>query len=189
MRGLLALRATARPLVCAGVLVASFASLSAACSAKHDASSSSLAGNSNGGDAGHAAFDAGMGGGNASFPPTGNAYVDARRCPACHESPNPATDGVMAGAPAPLPGFASNIKLYGPNLTPDNDTGIGAWTDDQLANAIRNGIDDQGERLCPQMQHFADMPDAEMQSIISFLRALPAVHNVVTRSTCPPLKP
>jgi hypothetical protein len=45
------------------------------------------------GDAG--AGDA-MVGGLQSFPSTGNMYVDARRCPACHQTANPDQDGYMA---------------------------------------------------------------------------------------------
>jgi hypothetical protein len=139
-----------------------------------------------GGDGGADAMAAGF----ASFPPTGNAYVDARRCPACHQSQNPQHDGFMAGTDQPLPGdFGAGVTLYGPNLTPDPTTGIGNWDDAQIANAILNGIDATGERLCPQMQHFAGMPQDELSSITAWLHTLqPVVHQVKT-SSCPPLKP
>ncbi|MGD0524626.1 MAG: hypothetical protein ABSE49_05765 [Polyangiaceae bacterium] len=127
--------------------------------------------------------------GGIAFPPTSNQYVNARRCPACHEGPDPQTTGTMSGATAPIPGnFGTGVTLYGPNLTPDPTTGIGSWTDDQLTNAILNGIDNQGERLCPQMSHFPSMGTTELQSIIAFLRALPAVSNQTPSSVCPPLK-
>jgi hypothetical protein len=131
-----------------------------------------------------------MKGGYASFPPTGNQYVDQLRCPACHQSQNPQVDGYMAGTDEPLPGdFGPGVVLYGPNLTPDMTTGIGSWDDTQIANAILNGIDANGERLCPQMQHFAGLPQDELSSIISWLHMLkPVVHQVKT-SSCPPLKP
>jgi hypothetical protein len=127
--------------------------------------------------------------GGISFPPTGNQYVDARRCPACHQGPDPQSTGVMSGALSPIPGdFGPGVTLYGPNLTPDTTTGIGSWTDDQISTAILSGIDNQGERLCPQMSHFPDMQPTELQSIIAFLRALPAVSHQTTPSVCPPLK-
>jgi hypothetical protein len=68
-------------------------------------------------------------------------------------------------------------------------TGIGAWADDQIANAIMNGIDNQGERLCPQMQHFPDMQMDELNSILGYLHSLKPVSHMVTPSKCPPLKP
>jgi hypothetical protein len=126
----------------------------------------------------------------ASFPPTGNAYVDARRCPACHQTQDPQTTGFMSGTTAAIPGdFGPGVELYGPNLTPDPTTGIGGWNDDQITNAILNGIDNQGERLCPQMGHFPDMQTAELTSILGYLHSLaPVVHQSVP-SHCPPLKP
>jgi hypothetical protein len=126
----------------------------------------------------------------ASFPPTGNSYVDARRCPACHQTQDPATTGFMSGATSPVPGdFGPGVELYGPNLTPDPTTGVGTWTDDQLSTAILSGIDNQGERLCPQMGHFPSMGPTELTSIIGYLRGLaPVVHQSVP-SHCPPLKP
>jgi hypothetical protein len=141
---------------------------------------------------GEGAGDAGttMTGGLHSFPPTGNSYVDARRCPACHQGSDPQQTGYMAGTDTPIPGdFGSDVELYGPNLTPDPTTGIGSWNDDQITNAIMNGIDDQGERLCPQMSHFPDMQQDELQSILGYLHSLAAVSHQPPASHCPPLKP
>jgi len=141
-------------------------------------------GNGGGDDAGVVMEDGGI-----AFPPTGNQYVDARRCPACHQGPNPQSTGVMSGALTPIPGdFGTGVTLYGPNLTPDMTTGIGSWTDGQLTTAILDGIDNQGERLCPEMSHFPGMDTTELTSIIAFLRALPPVVHPSTPSVCPPLK-
>ena len=85
----------------------------------------------------------------------GELAVQRRRCVTCHNSDK----GTMAGASTPLGQQDPGIELYPPNLTPDDDTGIGTWTDDNLANAIRTGLDKEGLELCPQMKHFADMSD------------------------------
>jgi hypothetical protein len=114
----------------------------------------------------------------------GALAVERRRCVTCHNSDK----GTMAGASTPLGQQDPGIELYPPNLTPDDDTGIGSWTDDNLANAIRTGLDKEGLELCPQMKHFADMSDYEAYSIVKYLRSLPAVKNKVPRSVCPPLK-
>lgn len=126
--------------------------------------------------------------GGVSFPSTGNQYVDARRCPACHQGPNPQQTGFMSGALAPVSGQPAGVSLYGPNLTPDMTTGIGAWTDSQITNAILNGIDNQGERLCPEMGHFPDMQPDEVTSILGYLHSLKPVSHQATPSICPPLK-
>ena len=114
----------------------------------------------------------------------GEKAVTRRRCVNCHNSEK----GTMAGATAPLPQDDPNVELYPPNLTNDKETGIGTWTDDQLATAIRTGLDKEGLNLCPQMKHFADMSDFEAYSIVKYLRALPPVVNEIPRSICPPLK-
>jgi hypothetical protein len=115
---------------------------------------------------------------------SGELAVQRRNCVTCHTTDK----GTMAGSLTPLGKQAAGIELYPPNLTPDPDTGIGKWTDDNLANAIRTGVDDQGLELCPQMKHFAQMSDFEAYSIVKYLRSLPPVKNVVPRSICPPLK-
>src|SRR5262249_29473666 len=48
-----------------------------------------------------------------------------------------------------------------PNITPDKETGIGNWTDDALARAIREGIGNDGSVLFPVMpyQNFRQMSD------------------------------
>jgi mono/diheme cytochrome c family protein len=112
--------------------------------------------------------------------------MDKRKCVSCHGQN-------MAGASAPLPGYGNTllgepVELLPPNLTPDKETGIGNWRDEQLALAIRTGVDNESQTLCPQMNHFSNMSDFEVYSIIKYLRSLPPVNNKVLRSVCPPLK-
>lgn len=83
---------------------------------------------------------------------------------------------------------AGRATLYAPNLTPDNDTGIGAWTDDELKFAIRDGVGKGGVTLCPPMQHYTGLSDEKLKEIITAMRRLPAVKNDVQRSKCPPIK-
>lgn len=114
----------------------------------------------------------------------GETAVTRRRCVNCHDS----EAGKMAGRTTSLTLPDSGVELYPPNLTNDEATGIGAWSDDQLATAMRAGLDEDGLNLCPQMKHLADMSDFEAYSIVKYLRSLPAVVNKVPRSVCPPLK-
>jgi hypothetical protein len=117
---------------------------------------------------------------------TGNEPAPVKKygCQNCH-----GTD--MAGVTNPLPGYDPN-KLYPPNLTPDA-TGIGTpsnggWTDGQLEYAIRNGVDNNGEVLCPQMKHFSDITEPDMMATIAWLRQLKPVKKTIPGSICPPLK-
>lgn len=116
----------------------------------------------------------------------GSQAVERRKCVGCHTKE-------MSGSTSPLPTATKTplgeaIELYPPNLTNDKDTGIGSWTDDALALAIRSGIDEESQTLCPQMTHFAEMSDFEAYSIVLYLRSIPAVKKQIPRSVCPPLK-
>lgn len=65
------------------------------------------------------------------------------------------------------------------NITPDPATGIGNWTDDELARAIREGIGRDGRTLFPMMpyENFRHMSDEDLASVIVYLRSQPPAHN------------
>jgi mono/diheme cytochrome c family protein len=66
-----------------------------------------------------------------------------------------------------------------PNLTPDQETGIGKWSDDELRRAIRDGVRPDGTKLAEQgpAAIFHDLRDEDVDAIIAYLRSVPAVHN------------
>lgn len=70
-----------------------------------------------------------------------------------------------------------NFKLYVPNLTGDAKTGLGEWSDDQIARAVRDGVDDDGNLLFPVMPYpaYQHMSDADIQAIVAYLRTVPKV--------------
>lgn len=76
---------------------------------------------------------------------------------------------------------------YGANLTPDNATGLGSWTYEQFNNAVRNGMDEGGRRLCPTMPRYSTMQvsDEQMRSLYAFFRSLAPVNRMIPASTCP----
>ena len=123
---------------------------------------------------------ASSGGGSA-----GENAVQSRNCGSCH---TPAGQPALSGGTTKLGGYPDGVELWAPNLTPDKETGIGAWTDGQLRLAIRDGVDREGLVLCPQMQHYKTMPDVEVDAIIKYLRSLPPSKHAVRESICPPLK-
>src|SRR6266478_1477742 len=77
--------------------------------------------------------------------------------------------------------------LVAPNITPDEKTGAGAWTDDMFARAIREGIGHDGRILHPQMWYgsFRSLSDEDLASIIVYLRALPPVYNPLPQTNIP----
>ena len=86
------------------------------------------------------------------------------------------------GSGAPFPDGPGEI--YAPNITPDNETGIGAWSDDAIARAIREGISKDGTALFPIMPYgnYRGLSDEDLASLIVYLRSIPAVRHEVPRS-------
>jgi hypothetical protein len=111
--------------------------------------------------------------------PTGAQLVQARGCAKCHQASD-STYGVLSGQTVPRPGTSA----YGRNLTPDEQTGIGAWTDEAILRAIRFGLDEQGSPLCATMPDFSDMGEAEGAAIVAYLRSLRPVKREIPESRC-----
>ena len=76
------------------------------------------------------------------------------------------------------------FKAYAPNITPDAETGIGRWTDAQLAKAIREGIRPDGSVIGPPMpiMFYRGLADGDLKAIVAYLRAQPAMKNKVPKS-------
>ena len=73
------------------------------------------------------------------------------------------------------------------NITPDRETGIGAWTDEQIIEAIRNGKRPDGSRVRPSMGVFwyNDLSDTDVRAIVAYLRSVPPVRLKHERSAQP----
>ncbi len=71
------------------------------------------------------------------------------------------------------------------NLTPDRETGLGNWSDDEIARAIREGVSRDGRALFPMMpyENFRHMSDEDVASVVVFMRSLPSVRHVLPRTT------
>ena len=67
--------------------------------------------------------------------------------------------------------------VYSSNITPDRQTGIGSWTDDQIITAIRLGRRPNGERLIPVHPYpvFNGMAEEDLRALVAFLRSVPPV--------------
>lgn len=134
----------------------------------------------------------------AALVEQGRHLVDVTGCAACH------TDGALVGEPDPARALAgSDIGIaftnpatndlpgvvYPPNLTPDPATGLGKWTDAQIARAIRTGSPRAGLEsghlhvmAWPQFRHLSD---DEMKAIVAYLRSIPAVEHRVPQRVAP----
>jgi len=68
--------------------------------------------------------------------------------------------------------------VYSSNITPERETGIGSWTDEQVITAIRLGRRPNGERLIPVHPYtvFNGMAEEDLQALVAYLRTVPAVN-------------
>lgn len=76
-------------------------------------------------------------------------------------------------------------KVFSANLTPDVETGIGGWTDEQIKVAIRTGQRPSGRILVPVMPYHSlnSIADADLDAVVAYLRSIPAVKNAVPEPT------
>lgn len=110
---------------------------------------------------------------------------DVIGCQGCHAAS--AGEGQTPPRDAPLSGESEEVA-FGPiqltfapsNLTPDVETGLGAWSDTEIARAIREGIGQDGEALAimPSVL-FRSLSDADVAAIVGYLRSLEPVRNPV----------
>jgi mono/diheme cytochrome c family protein len=100
-------------------------------------------------------------------------------CVNCH-TPKSEDEAIKAGATPALIGGRVFSGPFGsvttPNLTPDPETGIGRYTDDELARVLRHGVLPDGRALLPFMQT-QNLSDEDLVAILSFLRSQKPVRN------------
>ena len=126
----------------------------------------------------------------------GEYLVELLGCGGCH------TDGALEGAPQmgkALAGSGIGVAymnpfnndrpgvLYPPNITPDRETGIGEWSDNQIAAAIRSGLGRHVSRRIAVMPWpaYAKMSDEDANAIVAYLRSIKPVRNQVPREVKP----
>jgi mono/diheme cytochrome c family protein len=102
-------------------------------------------------------------------------------CAACHTAPGgqPYAGGLALETP-----FG---KLVAPNITPDRDTGIGAWTDDEFVAAMHDGRGRGGLRLFPAMPYpaYTKMTRDDVLLIRAYLATVKPVNNAVVANQLP----
>jgi mono/diheme cytochrome c family protein len=108
----------------------------------------------------------------AADPASRGAYLArAANCRGCHTERGGADYAGGRGIPTPFGTFRA------PNITPDDVTGIGRWTADDLWRALHEGRGDDGEPLYPVFPytHYTRLSRADSDALFAHLRSLPAV--------------
>jgi mono/diheme cytochrome c family protein len=101
----------------------------------------------------------------------GEYLARAGDCVACHTVPN---GPVFAGGRAMATPFGN---LYVPNITPDDDTGIGLWTPDEFYRMMHTGISRDGKLLYPAMPFasYTQVTRADSDAIYAYLMSVPPI--------------
>jgi mono/diheme cytochrome c family protein len=109
----------------------------------------------------------------------GEYLAKAADCMVCHTAQGGAE--YAGGLAFPLP-FGT---LYSTNITADNATGIGNYSDQEFLDAVQRGIRKDGARLYPAMPYtsYTYMTDADVLAIKAYLFSRPSVHRENQRDT------
>ena len=103
----------------------------------------------------------------------GKALTDAGDCASCHtaDPAKPFAGGKRIDTP-----FGG---IYSPNLTPDRETGLGAWSDDDFYRALRFGVARDGSRYYPAFPYpnFTRLTRQDIVAIRGYLATLAPVRN------------
>ena len=107
----------------------------------------------------------------ASLVERGEYLAKAADCMVCHTKPG--EKDYSGGLGFKLP-FGT---LYSTNITPDKDTGIGNYSDQDFLNAVQRGKRHDGARLYPAMPYtsYTYMSDEDVLAVKAYLFSLPAV--------------
>jgi mono/diheme cytochrome c family protein len=113
----------------------------------------------------------------------GRYLVEFGGCGDCHTAghfTHQPAPGILGGSDVGF-GIPGVGVFIGPNLTPDKATGLGSWTDEQIADAITKGVRPDGRVLSPMMpwEGFAHLSHADVMAIVAYLRTLPPISHKV----------
>jgi mono/diheme cytochrome c family protein len=106
-------------------------------------------------------------------------------CVECHTESNEAYERyaqtgerppLMGGVKFPAPPLGA---IYSKNITPDRETGIGRYSDPQIARMLRYAVRPDGKASIRPLMPFGDLSDEDVVGILSYLRAQPPVRHDV----------
>jgi mono/diheme cytochrome c family protein len=103
-------------------------------------------------------------------------------CAGCHTLPG-SGHAFAGGRPIETP-FGN---ILAPNITSDQQTGIGAWTDDEFVDAITKGTGRNGTHLYPAMPYtyYTKVTRDDALAIRAYLNTVPAIYNSLDPNQLP----
>lgn len=115
-------------------------------------------------------------------------------CTGCHTPGalvgKPDTNRYLAGSDIgfQIPGVGT---FYPPNLTPDRETGLGAWSEADIVKAVRAGTRPDGRVLVPIMPYhsYAALTDDDAKALAGYLKSMKPIRNQAPKIAGPAEKP
>jgi len=103
----------------------------------------------------------------------GEYLTKAGDCIACHTNTLDEGKSFAGGLPMDTP-FGT---LYSPNITPDKETGIGNWSDDDFLHAMRDGVSPHGTLYYPAFPYlyFNKVATEDLLAIKAYLDSIPPI--------------
>ncbi len=104
-------------------------------------------------------------------------------CLACHTNTKGGTGSYAGGLSIATP-FGT---FYSPNITPDKETGIGNWTEDDFVRAIKEGRDPKGGNYFPVFPYiyFSKISDDDARALYAYFMSIPPIHLENTKLSFP----
>ncbi|TCU30688.1 mono/diheme cytochrome c family protein [Rhizobium azibense] len=111
----------------------------------------------------------------------GASLAAVGNCIACHTVPG--KQAFSGGLKLPTP-FGT---IYSTNITPDDETGIGRWSEAAFKRAMREGVDRKGDHLYPAFpyDHFTRVTDEDNKALYAFLMTRTPVRASSPRNELP----
>ena len=113
----------------------------------------------------------------------GRTMFFAGGCPACHaaDKDNPTRLGGGLALKSPFGTF------YTPNISPDPNDGIGAWSEAEFVTAMVKGTSPDGRHYYPAFPYtsYQRMLFADLRDLFAYLKTLPTVQGKVREHTLP----
>ena len=115
-------------------------------------------------------------------------------CGGCHNigsfTPQPNLETPLAGSDIGFEVPGQGV-VYPPNLTPDEETGLGKWSDEEIIAAFTTGMRPDGRQLAPMMpwMSYAHINSEDASALAAYLRSLKPVKHKVPGPFGPGEKP
>jgi mono/diheme cytochrome c family protein len=106
-------------------------------------------------------------------------------CDGCNTTRPPSGGGPGRFAGGPQTWDTPWYTVRGTNITPDKETGIGSWSDDEIKRLLRDGVRPSGVPVSVQMPFafYKIMTPRDLDAVVAYIKTVPPVRREVPPPT------